>query len=347
MEAVSMGASDVYDYDIRAAYPSFVAELPSTQGMEWVMGTEMPESAYFGAALCDVYVNDRLVRGPIAVRHGEHSVYFPVGHLTGVWLNKPDLDLLLEFPELGHVEKIYEGSWGIPQTNWYPYRRVMRRLYGMREREPFVAGYTKLVMAGFWGKFVSKYTQIKSMETGEGWTQSSAMFNPVYGAHITSAMRNHLYKLTLGSNVIGEFVDGFASTDRFATDKRKRFGSLSLKGAGQMFLFNDSIKACTWKNPELIDMAYEQRDEYKLTIPSQYYHTLASAYARYGATSMQRHIGEDSSSGQQFRLGSSMRFMGNEKLRVGDFLDGKVVSHPPIMNEMKAFRFMRGVEYGS
>ena len=43
-------------------------------------------------------------------------------------------------------------------------------------------------------------------------------------------------------------------------------------------------------------------------------------------------------------LGSAMRFMGHEKLRVGDLLDGAKPSYPPRSGEIRFFKFMRGVE---
>jgi len=343
MEGVVFGSSEVYDYDIRSAFPSFVAGLVGTRGMKWSESTSYDPEAIYGAARCDVYVNERLLRGPIAVRDGESSLYFPVGELSNVWVCKPELDLLYEYPELGRVVRIHEASWGLGGYGVRPYRRLLKYLFDLRGSDEFLSPYLKFVMAALWGKFISSYPVVKDLETGEGWMQSGPLYNPVFGSYVTSAMRCHLYRLSLGLDVVGEFIDGVSVPKPLKGDGfGGGLGSIVEKGHGRMVLFSDSVKGCEWKNPEVLEIAASQASERKLELPMEYLHTLKSAVQRFGSLRAGSQIGRLFSTTQLVRLGSSMRFMGEDALRVGDFLEGRVQSWPPKMGEVRFFKFVKG-----
>ncbi len=344
MEGVIFGTSNVYDYDIKSAFPSFVAELIGTRGMEWVVSTEVIAEARYAAVLCDIQVNERLIRGPIGVRYGERSLYFPVGYIPGVWISKPEVDLLTNNPYLGRIVKIHSGSWGVGGPGIKPFRRLLRSLYALRSKDEFLEGYLKLVMAALWGKFISTYVVVKDLGSGEGWTQASSTYNPVFGSHVTAAMRCDLYLRSVGFSVVGEFVDGLSTTKPVPdVSPNGRFGELIEKGQGVMTLFSDSVKASSWKNTEILELARGQRDQSHLELPMEYYHTIRSAHHMFGPSRINDYLGRRFSTTQSVRLGSSMRFMGNDPLRVGDFIDGIKQSYPPRAGEMRFFRFMRGV----
>lgn len=343
MEGVTFGRSNVFDYDIRSAFPNVTADLVSTQGMEWVMSTDIVEEAFYAAVFCDVTVNEKLIRSPIAVRERERHLHFPVGEIKGVWLSKPDIDLLMQFPEFGTIDKIYKGSWGIAKSDARPYRRLMKRLFQARSSDPFLGPYIKLVMVALWGKFISIYTVLKDVNTGEGWSQASSLFNPVFAAHVTSEMRRRLFLQSIGSGVVGEFIDGFSSITPIVPGNS--FGDFVMKGKGTMTLFNDSIKASSWNGNEgLLELAYMDRDKSSLTIPLVMQHTIASALATFPLEKAVLAIGRKVKGSQYISLGSSMRFLGNKPIRVGDLLDGQVVTYPPRDGEIKMFRFMKGIE---
>jgi hypothetical protein len=112
-----------------------------------------------------------------------------------------------------------------------------------------------------------------------------------------------------------------------------------------MTLFNDYRKSAKWKNPELREMAREQRDKYSIRREFQYAETLKSAIQKYGENEAWHHIGKMVNAIDTIRLGSSIRFMGAEKLRVGHYLENTVSSYPPLMNELTLFRMLRKPEW--
>lgn len=343
MEGVTFGASNVYDYDIKSAFPSYVSDLTSTVGMRWVESDEIIEDAPYAAVLCDLNISDRLLRGPVAVRDGDHALYFPVGQIEGVWINKPEIDLLLEYPEIGRITKVHRGSWGLTGNLTKPFARLVRKLFIARANDEFLADYLKYVMAAIWGKFISVSTYVKDMETGEGWTQASPLYNPVFAAHVTSAMRCNLYRRSMGLDVVGEFIDGLTVT-RPLDLTGNSIGELVEKGRGTLVLFNDQTKGASWKNPDILGFARSQKDQHSLNVPFEFYHTLKSAYNYFGPRKMSAYLGKVLSTTRHVRLGSSMRFMGDKPVRVGDLLESTVRSWPPHYGEMKFFRLLYGLQ---
>ncbi|KKL78666.1 hypothetical protein LCGC14_2022580 [marine sediment metagenome] len=338
MEGIIFGTSKVYDYDIISAYPALCARLLSTLHMEWIESNKPIENACYAAVMADVHLNERLVRGPIAVPIGYRGgSWYPVGRIDNVWLNKPEIDFLQRHPEVGTIERIHNGYWGIPMSkSFFPFRRLVKKLYAMRIKNPEIGGYIKLVMAALWGKTIGQYVVIRDPVTGEGHTQASNLYNPVFASQVTAMMRMELYEKSLGVSIIGEFVDGVTSEDKIAAASRFRhMGAMALKGQGTFTLFNDIRKTSSWKNPGLRDYAWEQRDKYTIEIPLMYYHTLKSAFDQFGEAEMGFHLGKEKEQHDIIKLGSVTRtFVGSRKYRVGDFLEDQVRTAPMTPREM-------------
>ncbi len=338
MEGVVFGRSEVYDYDIASAYPSMMSELHSTWDIQWVDSPHLIEDAVYAAVRCDVDVNPRLVRGPIAVRYGDRSIYFPVGLLVGVWLNKPEVDLLLEYPEVGKIKRVYEGSWGVSTTPSYPFRRLMRKLYSIRRSDEFLSGFMKFVMSALWGKFISSYL-VRTPDSE--YTQAPCLYNPVFAGHVTSEMRCNLFRRSAGREVIGEFVDGL-SVDRPMVES-SGFGGFVEQGRGEMVLFSDQYKGSYWKNQDLVEIARSQADSRFLEIPYTIRNSLESAYRYGGPSGVYYQLGREVQFVQRVKLGSSMRFLDRE-LVVGDLLEGSFRSYPPSFEDIRSLRFLRALE---
>jgi len=338
MEGVIFGKSEVFDYDISSAYPSFVSELVTTNRMVWLDVPEIVEDAAYGAARCDVEISNRLVRGPFAVRYGTTSVYFPVGNLKGIWLGKPEIDLLLEFPEVGRITKVYEASWGITPLESYPFSRMMRKLYSIRRNDEFLSGFAKFAMVALWGKFISSY---KVRTPDSEYLQSSCLYNPVFASHVTSRMRCDLFRKSFGREVIGEFVDGLTVSKQMASSKG--FGGFLEQGRGELVLFSDQYKGSSWKNEDLLRLAETQKDKKFLDVPFETRYTLESAF-RYGGVSEARYLlGRKENQMSRIHLGSTMRIL-DDDLVVGDFLEGSFGSYPPNFEDIKGLRFLKSIE---
>ncbi|KKN75299.1 hypothetical protein LCGC14_0381510 [marine sediment metagenome] len=347
MEGIIFGTSEVYDYDIISAYPALCAKLVSTLHMEWIESDKPVENASYAAVMADIHLNERLVRGPIAVPVGyKGGSWYPVGRISNVWLNMPEIEFLQRHPEVGTIEKIHNGYWGVAiSKSFYPFRRLVKKLYAMRIKNPEIGDYIKLVMAALWGKTIGQYVVIRDPITGEGHTQASNLYNPVFASQVTSMMRMELYEKSMGASVVGEFVDGVTSEDKLsAASSFKHMGAMALKGEGTFTLFNDIRKTCPWKNPDLRDRAWEQRDKYTIETPLTYFHTLKSAYDRFGENEMWVHLGVEKEQQDIIKLGSVTRsFIGNKKYRVGDFLEEQIRTAPMTSRQMlyELYTFVR------
>lgn len=343
MEGVVFGKNECFDYDIVSAYPSMVSKLMSTTNMQWVDSDKIITSAYYAAARCDVYVSEHLIRGPIGLRYGQKSVYYPIGLIPGVWLNKPEIDLLTAHPELGRIVKVHEASWGVPTLDLYPFRRLMRKLYNMRVGDPYLQKFLKYAMAALWGKFIGTY--LVTQEDGTSFTQASCLYNPVFASHVTSEMRCQLYLRSLGQTIVGEFIDGLTTTRELS--QNKGFGGFEEQGRGTLTLFNDQYKGSTWKNKLLLDIAKNQVDQTHLEVPMKWKHSLLTAYQRYGPTRFPYYIGRNVDFTRRVPLGSISRFIPKQlqgDLRVGDLLEGSYQSLPVRFGQVRALRLLRHTE---
>ena len=343
IEGTTFGINEVKDYDISAAFPSVISELVDLNQITWIDTPKMQDEAIYAAAKCNVEINQTLIRGPISVRFGENSSFFPIGLITNVWLGKPEIDLLRDFPEIGKITKIHEASWGYitnhSQAIYYPFRRLLRHnLYDLRRNDKFLAGFIKLSMAALWGKFISSYNTLDTLD-GEKYTRSSALYNPVFAAHVTSSVRSSLYRTSLGKEVVGEFVDGIALIDSVRT--QTGFGGLSIEGSGPMVLFDDQYKGCDWKNPEVLYWAENYKDRYYFEMPREYRASLPYAYAK-GGSRARHDIGRLEQTMQHIPIGPSRRLM--DAYRVGDFLNYSLPSAPPRMSDLQTILYQRAFD---
>tara|TARA_Y100000310_G_scaffold67673_1_gene62991 strand:+ start:2081 stop:3709 length:1629 start_codon:yes stop_codon:yes gene_type:complete len=340
MEASILGLSDVVDYDVTAAYPSIIADLVSTEGMEWVDSTEPPAQYDYAAALCDVDVAE-LQRGSIGVRVGPESLFFPVGRLTNVWLNAPELRLLAENPELGRVRKIHKASWGVSGDGLRPLRRTMAQLYKMRKSEPTVAGYLKVLMAGVYGKFIGI---TKGKIAGPLW-------NPAIGSHITSRMRSDNFAHYVPANVVGEWIDGAAVVNSseigslglsdVEPGQAPKMGDTVEEGRGEICVLTDQHKLAPWKQSAypIQEAAQAQMNSNVLRMDMQTHYTLGLALSlgeRISAVA-----GERVNIPQAIPVGSALRI--HDDVTIGQLLRGPVETYAPRQDDLRGMIFERGL----
>tara|TARA_B100000949_G_scaffold137679_1_gene121094 strand:+ start:5486 stop:7213 length:1728 start_codon:yes stop_codon:yes gene_type:complete len=340
IEGNIFGINEVIDYDISSAFPATISELVDLNQIYWVDSTQLQSEAVYAAVRCDLEINPLLIRGPISVRFGENSSFFPIGPLVNVWLGKPEIDLLSEYPDLGRITKVHEGSWGLIKSYSeplnFPFRKLLRNyMYTLRRNDPFLSGFLKLSMAALWGKFISSYRVQDSFEE-DPYTRASCLYNPIFASHVTSDVRTKLYKSSLGKEVVGEFVDGIALID--STRTQGGFGGLSEEGSGTMILFDDQYKGCEWKNSEIVEFARGSKNMFSFEVPRNYLASLPFAYRKYGGEAIE-HISVLESTSQKVRLGPARRFM--EQYRVGDFFEYSIPTVPPKMTDLMSILYQR------
>ena len=340
IEGTIFGINNVVDYDITSAFPSEISELVGLDDVYWIDTPKMQDEAIYAAAKCDIEINPHLIRGPIAVRFGTDSSYFPIGSLTNVWIGKPEIDLLREHSDLGKIVKIHEASWGVLNEPGVepnkPFRSLLKwNLYPLRKDSEFLSKFLKLAMAALWGKMIASY-EVKETFESDPYTQASPLYNPIFASHITSAIRSKLYRASLGKEIVGEFVDGIALIDSART--RKGFGGLIEEGSGPMILFDDQSKGCDWKNPDLIDFAKSYKDKYAFDVPRNYRLSLPYAYNSFGNQAIVQ-MAKFMQTMQSIKLGPTRRLM--DQYRVGDYLEYSLPSSPPKMINILDIPFMR------
>ena len=341
VEGNIFGRNEVRDYDISSAFPSAIAQLVDLNQIYWMDTPKIQDEAVYAAVKCDIYINDHLIRGPISVRFGGNSSFFPIGSIPNIWLSKPEVDLLREYPELGRIVKIHEASWGIlidhSQKLHYPFKSLMRDdLYALRKSTPYLSSFIKLGMAALWGKFISVYKVQNSLDKDDYYTRSSCLYNPVFGSHVTGIIRASLYRSSLGKEVIGEFVDGVALIE--SVRMREGFGGFVEEGSGSMVLFDDQNKGCDWKSPELLEWARGYHNHYRMEVPRTYRGSLPFTYGKYGGKGV-REIGKLNSVLQPLKLGPSRRLMADYK--VGEYLEYSLPSSPPRVEDLMSILMTR------
>ena len=193
-------------------------------------------------------------------------------------------------------------------------------------------------MAALWGKFISSYETQDTLD-GEKYTRSSCLYNPIFAAHVTSAVTTNLYRASLGKEVVGEFVDGIALID--STRVQPGFGGLTIEGTGPMVLFDDQYKGCDWKNPEVLYWAENYKDRYYFEMPREYRASLPYAYAK-GGSRARHDISRLEQTMQHIPIGPSRRLM--DAYRVGDFLNYSLPSAPPRMSDLQTILYQRAFD---
>jgi hypothetical protein len=320
-EATTFGTIPIcHDYDISSAYPYYLSTLVSTSACTWHDSTDLGFSsdAIYAAALCDVEVPDTLQRSPVAHRLGEHSLFFPVGKLNRVWLNLPEIRLLLDHPDVGRITKVLEASWGVPFAGVQPFANIVAKLYKIRRAHPEIAPFVKRIMVAMWGKTWSRYP------VGRQW-QSPSMWNPIYASAVTAAMRADNYRRTLGAFVYGEFVDGFAVDQ--PQRESKGLGGIRHEGSGKMLVVTDLFKKSSWKT-FFVDFENVMRDDpdgMAVTVRAEYARTLSEVIEYRMPPSS---IGMPTEQEWAIPLGTSIRNLNGGGFNNRDFLSGAIGSTP-------------------
>ena len=186
-------------------------------------------------------------RAPIGVsvaNDGDSALFFPTGTFTA-WLNLPEINLLLDHPELGTIEEVYAGSWCIPATTTRPFNSLMKLIYEMRTRATSVPPeYWKRLAVASYGIMGHSYDRVIQ---GEQYVQAGTCWNPVFMSHITSSVRVRNYLDGMSQTVYGEYIDGIAVSGQVATSEG--LGGLRLEGYGKMVIWSDMFKESAWKEP--------------------------------------------------------------------------------------------------
>lgn len=219
---------DVYNYDIKSAYPAQIAGLIDYSKGKWNRTTKFNEDAYAGFYLCklDILEGDY---APVVKKLNDLNIY-PNGRFKQ-YLTKNEIAYIMAHFENSTV-KIVSGYEFYPHTLNYPFKREIERLYEWKEKEEDedIKYVIKIILNALYGKFIQV--------TGDNLT--GKIFNPIYASTITANTRLKLFELAeqKPDSLIAFSTDSIASTEKLKVSSKPKLGDFSLdfKGEGVYIL---------------------------------------------------------------------------------------------------------------
>ena len=186
-EAVSLGSSNFYEYDINSAYPYEIANLIDISKARVYYSKKFLESCQYGFLKVKITIQD-LIYHPVAIKYGAVNI-FPNGsfftYITKneyIWLINNNVDV-----------EILDGVWLEVKKIRYPYKTVIEDLFYYKTKykreDPIRYQLIKKIMNSFYGKM------IHVRERNDGKFVGYSGWNDVYGAVITSNVRIRISEL--------------------------------------------------------------------------------------------------------------------------------------------------------
>lgn len=207
----SMPHDNLFSYDITAAYPAALAELPNLKYCAIEHLTELPPPGMFYGIMEGTIHNKTLVSPLINPDTGRPSVGFWKGTLN-TW----EYDCLTQW---GIADFEIKDGWFIRLDKYVkPFDYSMRRLYAYRNGAGELQNNLAKAMAvSVWGRFLEE----RPKEYGE-------YFNPIYADMVTSLVRikvaDFIYKNKLQDDVVSITVDGVKSLKKVDVSPERNFG---------------------------------------------------------------------------------------------------------------------------
>jgi hypothetical protein len=217
----------VWDYDLRAAYPSELINLLDIRQGVWGKVQEIPVSCPVDAmGFFKANMDMRAEFHPMLIKDSKDNTFTPKGWQKEVFLTL-NMVRFIEKWKLGVVEII--DGWLFCPTGQriYPLRKVVNELYGMREKAVGVEKEViKFILLGIWGKLL----EYKRIENSFG-----EMFCAAWGAQVETDVRLRVSELALSNGImpVSIIVDGLVSDRKLVLPKDKGIGSWKLNTTGK------------------------------------------------------------------------------------------------------------------
>lgn len=202
-----------YLYDINSAYPYAITQIPDLSKGKWIKGKSIRPDVKLGFFRIRAKIPDCKYIPPFPFRTN-HELIFPSGEFeTYITLQE------LQACESTSFYRILEGYQFIPDSDIYPYREFIEKLYQKRlelkkQNNPLQLPI-KIILNSIYGKT----GQVIEHKIGN-------VFNPVIFAFITGFVRAQLYDFVRKNGLEKEVV--FFATDSICTTKRLDIGSSKL-----------------------------------------------------------------------------------------------------------------------
>lgn len=231
----------VWDYDLRAAYPSELINLLDIRQGTWGKVDSIPDRCPVDAmGFFKANVNIWAEFHPMLIKDTRENTFTPKGRKKEVFLTL-NMIRFIEKWKLGEVE-IIDGWLFCPTGKRnYPLRNLVNELYKKREKAIGIGKEViKFVLLGIWGKFL-EYKRIEN-EFGK-------MFCAAWGAQVETEVKLRVAELALSNGIIpvAIVVDGLVSDKKLVLPKDKGIGSWKLNTVGKALIVGSGAIAIQGK----------------------------------------------------------------------------------------------------
>lgn len=210
------GRFKAYHYDITSAYPHVLADLPDLRDGKWY--SKYCENSPVGVVKCLATKTKSTVL-PVAINLKGKNLYPLFDEPCIIYLTAREF-------------KAYEKPFGLelldawsfkPKRNCrYPYRKIVKNLFGMKEKyrgQPGKYLVAKQIINSLYGKTAQKTPWQDKFKIGQ-------LFNPVYAAEITAGTRLMIWDAAKrkADDVISILTDSIISTSKLKLNIGKELG---------------------------------------------------------------------------------------------------------------------------
>jgi len=202
-----------FKYDISAAYPAALAEMPNLKYARFIPLEECQGEYYWAILKGDLNVTSLL--SPVVDEQGKNLF----GEYEDAVISSDDWGCLNRW---GLGEFIPKAGWVLvldKDVKLFSY--IMRRLYDYRGGNPVRDTLSKSMAVSVWGKFLEMHGE----EFGD-------YFNGIYASMVTSKVRakvcEFIHKSKLQDDIVEITVDGIRSSKSLDLPKIRRFGEWRL-----------------------------------------------------------------------------------------------------------------------
>lgn len=225
--------SDIYQHDIKSAYPYQIADLIDLTAGKWEKITGFNPSAYYG------FYHVQLDEKPQSIALTNDYFKFETRNIAHYSTGKQTT--FLSQAELQYYLDQNRGSFHVIDGYCYtPYEEIkpfsiIRRLYEERKRGDQQNYAFKIMMNSLYGKFLQMTPQGEYFKTGN-------LFNPVYAAIITANTRLELLKKSEGAedSVIMYLTDSILS-DKKLCSTSETLGEWNYEGHGEGVVLGSGV----------------------------------------------------------------------------------------------------------
>ena len=257
--------NNIHNYDLKSAYPSFIAELYETNGKYLHNSEYEPDTAYSFYLVKIDYDNDYL--SPLWFLKSSNNY-----HITGkiqTWITQPEIEY---FMANGYDLQIIK-AYHIKKTRHTekPFYNIIHDLYKERlkakDNKDEIELVYKVILNSIYGVTLNTIhkKELSDIETDEFEIQNhkvlfyqstykaTNMYNPVFGTYITAGTRAKLFtdfnkKLDqiVSVNTDGVYMhsksDNISISSRLGDYGYKHYQKMMFMGSGRYFIFtNDEI----------------------------------------------------------------------------------------------------------